>query len=113
MPSEAVDTASLPSREYVLDALHDVIDPELGYNIVDIGLIYALEVEADVIKVSMTMTTRGCPAQDYIMQGVQDRGRQIQGIKDVKVALVWEPPWSPQKMTPIAKQHFGIQGGDA
>ena len=97
------------SREYVLDALREVIDPELGYNIVDIGLIYGLEVEDNLIKVTMTMTTPGCPAQDYIMSGVKERGQRIPGVRDVNVHLVWDPPWSPQKMTPIARVHFHIE----
>lgn len=97
-----------PSREAVLDAMHDVIDPELGYNIVDIGLIYGLEVVDHSVQVTMTMTTPGCPAQDYIMSGVKDRGRRIPGIENVDITLVWDPLWSPQKMTPIAKEHFGI-----
>ncbi|HET7633865.1 MAG TPA: iron-sulfur cluster assembly protein, partial [Burkholderiales bacterium] len=58
------------SVEQVTDALHDVIDPELGYNIVDLGLVYGVEVVNDALKVTMTMTTPGCPAQDYIMNGV-------------------------------------------
>ncbi len=103
-----MNAAVAPDRDTVLDAMHDVIDPELGYNIVDIGLIYELEVEEGVINVTMTMTTPGCPAQDYIMMGVQDRGLRIPGVKDVEIDLVWDPPWSVHKMTPIAKAHFGI-----
>jgi len=102
-------TQTPPSREYVLDAMHEVIDPELGYNIVDIGLIYGLEIEDDLIKVTMTMTTPGCPAQDYIMSGVKERGQRIPGVRDVNIHLVWDPPWAPQKMTPIAKAHFHIE----
>lgn len=94
--------------EQAYEALHDVIDPELGYNIVDIGLIYDLKIEDDVLKVTMTMTTPGCPAQDYITGGVGERGTQIPGIEGVDIELVWDPPWSPQMMTPIAKEHFGI-----
>jgi metal-sulfur cluster biosynthetic enzyme len=103
-----MDAAIALSREAVLGAMHDVIDPELGYNIVDIGLIYGLEVEDGVIQVSMTMTTPGCPAQDYIMWGVRERGLRLPGVKDVGIDLVWDPPWSVQKMTPVAKAHFGI-----
>lgn len=101
-------TAEAPSREAALDAMHDVIDPELGYNIVDIGLIYGLEVVDHCIQVTMTMTTPGCPAQDYIMAGVKDRGQRIPGVEDVDITLVWDPLWSTEKMTPIAKEHFGI-----
>jgi metal-sulfur cluster biosynthetic enzyme len=102
------ETVSAPSSEAVLDAMHDIIDPELGYNIVDIGLIYDLRMEGGVVKIVMTMTTPGCPAQDYIMMGVQQRGMRIAGVEDVAIDLVWEPPWSVEKMTPIAKAHFGI-----
>jgi metal-sulfur cluster biosynthetic enzyme len=89
--------AAAPSREAVLDAMHDVIDPELGYNIVDIGLIYGLEVVDLCVQVTMTMTTPVCPAQEYITMGVQDRGQRIPGVGDVKITLVWDPPWSPGK----------------
>jgi metal-sulfur cluster biosynthetic enzyme len=98
-----------PDRSYVLDALHEVIDPELGYNIVDLGLIYSLEVDAGgMIRIAMTMTTPGCPAQDYIMSGVYERSRSLPGVTNVEIDLVWEPRWSPQKMSLVAKAHFGV-----
>ncbi len=99
---------SAPTVEEAYLALHDVIDPELGYNIVDIGLVYKLEIVEGLLKVTMTMTTPGCPAQDYIMGGVDERGAAIPGIDDVDIELVWEPRWSPQMMSPIAKEYFGI-----
>ncbi len=104
-----MSTPAALNREFVLDALHEVIDPELGYNIVDLGLIYGLDVDSGVIKVTMTMTTPGCPAQDYILSGVYERGISLPGVRDVTIDVVWEPAWSPQKMTPLAKAHFGIQ----
>lgn len=104
-----MSVASSLNREYVLDALHEVIDPELGYNIVDLGLIYGLEVEGGVIRIDMTMTTRGCPAQDYIVSGVYERSRSLSGSPRVEINLVWDPPWSPQKMAPVAKAHLRIQ----
>lgn len=113
MPNEIAPPAAVSSREAVLAAMRELIDPELGYNIVDIGLIYSLEVENGLIKVTMTMTTPGCPAQEYIMRGVQDRGRRIPGIDNVDITLVWDPPWSPQRMTPVAKAYFHIQNDAA
>lgn len=101
------DTVS-PDRTYVLDALHEVIDPELGYNIVDLGLIYSLEVEDGVVEISMTMTTPGCPAQDYILSGVYDRSRSLPGVRDVNIDVVREPRWSRKRMTSVAKSHFGV-----
>jgi metal-sulfur cluster biosynthetic enzyme len=96
-------------REDVLRALHEVIDPELGYNIVDLGLIYTLAVHDGVIRITMTMTTRGCPAQDYILSGAYERCRILAGDGNVEIGLVWEPPWSPKKMSPAARAHFGVQ----
>jgi metal-sulfur cluster biosynthetic enzyme len=97
------------SRDAALSALYAVIDPELGFNIVDLGLIYQIEVQAGVIKVTMTMTTPGCPAQDYILSGVLECSQSLAGVRDVLIDLVWEPPWSAQKMSALAKAHFGIQ----
>ncbi len=97
------------NREHVLNALHEVIDPELGYNIVDLGLLYELEVEGGLVKITMTMTTPGCPAQDYILSGVHERSKSLPGVTDVEVNLVWLPAWSPRLMTPAAKAHFGVR----
>lgn len=98
-----------PDRSYVLDALHEVIDPELGYNIVDLGLIYSIEVNDDgMVAITMTMTTPGCPAQDYILSGVYERSRSLPGVTNVDINLVWEPRWSPKKMSPVARAHFGV-----
>jgi metal-sulfur cluster biosynthetic enzyme len=104
-----MDAAITPDRECVLAALHEVIDPELGYNIVDLGMVYELAVDGGAVKISMTMTTPGCPAQDYILAGVYECARSLPGVSAVDIKLVWEPAWSPQRMTPIAKAHFGIQ----
>ncbi len=104
-----MDTEITLDRDCVLDALHEVIDPELGYNIVDLGLIYELEVQAGVVEITMTMTTPGCPAQDYIMSGVYERCKSLPGVNDVQIHLTFLPAWSPRLMTPVAKAHFGIQ----
>lgn len=109
----AAPYAPPPAPEAVLDAMHDVIDPELGYNIVDIGLIYECHARDGVVQIVMTMTTPGCPAQDYIMNGVYDRGGRIPGVRNMRVELVWDPPWSTDKMTPVAKAHFRIPAHSA
>lgn len=98
------------SHQHVLDLLREVIDPELGHNIVDLGLIYGLEVQEGVIKVTMTMTTPGCPAQDYILSGVDRCCRRSRGVSDVRIDLVWDPPWSPDKMSATARAQSGIGG---
>lgn len=104
------DDTPPPDREDLLEALKDVIDPELGFNIVDLGLIYDLAIEDRTATVTMTMTTPGCPAQDYITGGVEQRLAQEGTLAAVFVDVVWEPPWSPQAMSPVAKAHFRISG---
>lgn len=105
--------APLPTEESVRSALHDVIDPELGFNIVDLGLVYDVAIEGHVVDLRMTMTTPGCPAQDYIVNGVEQRLAQEDGITGVYVNVVWTPPWSPRLMSPLAKAHFHIDEGGA
>jgi metal-sulfur cluster biosynthetic enzyme len=96
------------SDEALREALRDVIDPELGYNIVDLGMIYELEVKDGQITVTMTLTTPGCPASEMIQGGVIQRLMDVEGVKGASINLVWEPPWSPDAMNPAAKEHFGI-----
>jgi metal-sulfur cluster biosynthetic enzyme len=90
-------------------ALRDVIDPELGYNIVDLGLVYGIAIEDGVVDVTMTMTTPGCPAQDYIVGGVEHRLAAEPGVTGVFVTVVWDPAWTPRLMSPAAKAHFRIR----
>ena len=100
---------SAPTREELREALKDVFDPELGYNIVDLGLVYEIEIDDAVVAVTMTLTTPGCPASDMIQSGVRQRLEDVEGVNDVNIDLVWEPPWSPQAMSPVAKEHFGVE----
>jgi metal-sulfur cluster biosynthetic enzyme len=99
---------SEPSCEELREALKDVFDPELGYNIVDLGLVYDIGIAQGSVTVTMTLTTPGCPASDMIQGGVHQRLEAVEGVSDVDVILVWEPPWSPEAMSPAAKEHFGI-----
>ena len=100
---------SAPTAEEVRDALKDVFDPELGYNIVDLGMVYGVQMAGAVAMVSMTLTTPGCPASDIIQGGVRQRLEEMEGVDEVDIQLVWEPRWSTQAMSPIAKEHFGIE----
>lgn len=97
------------ATEDVREALRDVIDPELGFNIVDLGLIYEIGIEGGLIDVAMTMTTPGCPAQDYIVTGVERRLAGLAGVSGVFVNVVWTPAWSPRRMSAVAKAHFRIR----
>lgn len=99
---------SMPDDETVREALRQVDDPEAGTNIVDLGLVYGIEVAANAVRVDMTMTTAVCPMADAL---VDQARRMIAAIvppgTDIDVRLVWEPPWTPDKMSGIAKVRFG------
>lgn len=102
-------TAKALSHECVITALHAVIDPEPGCNIVDLGLIHGLTVEDNVIKFSMALTMPGCPAQDCILSSVYECSRNLPDAKSVEVDLVWDPLWTAERMTTVAKEYFGIR----
>ena len=96
-------------NEQVMEALHLVIDPELGYNIVDLGLIYDVTIEeGGVVNVTMTTTTKGCPATNYLKDGARDAAWGVPGIEFVDVGLTYEPPWTPAMMSEAAKAYLGI-----
>jgi metal-sulfur cluster biosynthetic enzyme len=92
----------------VMAALRRVIDPELGYNIVDLGLVYRVEIEDGAVQVVMTTTTRGCPATDYLRGGAGAASGAAPGVKSSTVELTYDPPWTPDMMSPQAKAHLGI-----
>lgn len=110
MPQAVTPAEALPTPHRVLDSLREVIDPELGHNIVDLGLIYGLEIQDGIIRVTMTMTTPGCPAQDYILSGVHRCCGRLRNVADVRIDVVWDPPWSPDKMSVNARAQSGIEG---
>jgi metal-sulfur cluster biosynthetic enzyme len=87
-----------------------VIDPELGYNILDLGLIYDVAVEeGGVVRVTMTTTTPGCPATNYLKSGAAESARNLPGVEFVDVKLTYEPRWTPEMMSPEAKAYLGIR----
>lgn len=95
-----------PDPDSLRRALRDVFDPELGYNIVDLGLVY--EIHFVDGRANVTMTTPGCPASDMIQGGVHARLATEPGVVETAVDVVWDPPWSPEMMSVDAKAYFGI-----
>jgi metal-sulfur cluster biosynthetic enzyme len=94
--------------ERVLQELRDVIDPEVGINIVDLGLVYEATREEGRVRVRMTMTTPACPLGSYLTESVDAALRR--GFPDaeaIQVELVWDPPWSPDLLTPEARRQLG------
>ena len=96
------------TREEIVEALHAVEDPELGMDIVDLGLLYDVEVEGAAVKVSYTLTSMGCPAGAMIQEDIDRVVRELPGVEDVESELTFEPPWSPELMSDDAKFILGF-----
>lgn len=96
------------SETDIRQALMGVEDPEAGMSVLDLGLVYGIAIEGSTVRVEMTMTSPACPAADYIVDEVAAAIRAIASDgTDVDVQLVWEPPWTPERMSPEAQQRFG------
>jgi metal-sulfur cluster biosynthetic enzyme len=95
------------SEERVLDALRNVFDPELGINIVDLGLVYAVEVRDGAVHIEYTLTTMGCPIGPLIEQQIQQLLATVDGVNVVDAEMVLRPPWSPEMMSEEAKAALG------
>ena len=102
-----VETQTL-TKEVVLEALKDVFDPEIPVNVVDLGLVYDLEVEDGDVDVKMTLTFAGCGMGPYIAQQAEWRIAEIDAVEDVNVEMVYEPPWSPDMISEDGKAQLGL-----
>lgn len=97
-----------PLERSVRDALLRVIDPEIGENIVDLGLVYGIEVEGNIAKVDLTMTTPACPMGEMLLDDIHATlTRMLPNDVEFDIRLVWEPPWSPSMISAEAKQRLG------
>jgi metal-sulfur cluster biosynthetic enzyme len=95
----------------VWDLLRQVVDPELGINIVDLGLVYEVAVEDNTVRVAVTMTTPACPLHAYVLDAIEYvLRRELPQIRSVDVRLVWDPPWHPDLMSAEAKRQLGWEG---
>lgn len=95
----------------VWDALRTVIDPELGCNIVDLGLVYDIAIIGTKVRVTMTLTTPGCPMHESLCGGVQIALLNLEGVDDAEVELVWDPPWHTSMMTEAGRARAGVRVG--
>ena len=103
---DALDTQALEAR--IMDALHNVYDPEIGVNIVDLGLVYGADIREDgYVTLTMTLTTPGCPMHESIGQGVSAALSTIDGVTGGEIKIVWEPAWDPSMMTQDGKEALG------
>jgi metal-sulfur cluster biosynthetic enzyme len=97
------------TKERVLEVLKNVIDPEIGINIVDLGFIYGVETERKKIHVRMTLTTPGCPMHSMFVHEVENALKAVFDKVEVKVELVFDPPWTPDRMSNEAKKKLGVK----
>ena len=101
-------TTATVTKDVVLEALHDVFDPEIPVNVVDLGLIYGVEVDDGNVDVRMTLTFAGCGMGPYIAQQAEWRVAEIDEVEDVNVEMVYEPPWTPDLITEDGKKQLGL-----
>ncbi|MBH8597731.1 MULTISPECIES: metal-sulfur cluster assembly factor [unclassified Thermoactinomyces] len=96
------------TKEEIIERLKDVYDPELGINVVDLGLIYDVDIKDNQVFIKMTLTTPGCPLHDTLSNGVKTALSLHPAIQSVEVEVVWDPPWTPEKISPEAKKSLGF-----
>ena len=92
----------------VIEKLRNCIDPELGINIVDLGLIYSVGIDDSRVNVLMTLTTPGCPLDSYFVRDITDKLKTLNGVKGVSVDFTFDPPWSPAKMSTESNDLLGF-----
>lgn len=93
----------------VWETLKNCYDPEIPINIVDLGLVYDMKVDDDVVKIKMTLTAPGCPMSSFMIDDVRQKVMAVDGVKDVFVDVVWDPPWNPSMMSQEAKTKLGFE----
>jgi metal-sulfur cluster biosynthetic enzyme len=98
----------MPTKQEIVEALHTVEDPELGMDIVELGLFYDVEIDGPKVKVIHSLTSMGCPAGPMIQEGIHDAAAAVPGVEAVEVELTWSPPWTPERMSDDAKFILGF-----
>ena len=98
----------MPTRDDVIEALRAVDDPELGMDIVELGLLYDVEVQGPSVQVRYSLTSMGCPAGPLIQQSIEEVAQSMPDVEQVETELTWDPPWTPDKMSEDAKFILGF-----
>ena len=96
------------TEKTIMEALSRVYDPEIPVNIVELGLIYGVKIDNGNVAIDVTMTAPACPAADQVVADCQARTREVAGVKAVDVRVVWDPPWTPDRMSEAAKLELGM-----
>lgn len=97
-----------PQAQCIIDVLSQVIDPEVGENIVDLGLVYGIEINQNTAKITLTLTSSACPMGEMLLEDIYETlTKVLPNEMEFNINLVWEPPWSPDLMSDEAKQRLG------
>jgi metal-sulfur cluster biosynthetic enzyme len=99
----------MPTTDDVFTELRQVFDPEIPVNIVDLGLIYDVALEGETCKIRMTLTSQSCPEARTIPEVMKRRVKTIQGVEDTQIEIVWDPPWTPHRISPERGEIGGIE----
>ena len=106
--SSGTQTGGEVTEERVMEVLGDIYDPEIPIDIVNLGLVYGVRIEGSTVNVDMTMTSPGCPAATQIVAEAKYLLEEMEGVSEVNVEIVWDPPWDPGKMSEAAKESLGM-----
>jgi metal-sulfur cluster biosynthetic enzyme len=98
----------MASVEDVTDVLRDVIDPELGLDFVELGLIYDIEIEGSTVRVTYTLTSPGCPIGPQVSEQIEEFVMELDGVDEVQPTMTFSPPWTPERMSEDAKFALGF-----
>jgi|SRR5579875_47724 len=101
------EQAATPSEDEVMEALTNVIDPELGLDFVELGLIYGVEIDGGNVRVTFTLTTPGCPIGPQVNEQIEEFVGEVEGVTNIESEMVFTPPWSPEMMSEDAKFALG------
>lgn len=96
------------TEQNVREVLKECYDPEIPLNVLDLGLIYAIRLDDSVVEIDMTLTAPGCPMHAMISKGIEAKVRKMDGINDVKVNVIWDPPWTPERISEEGKKILGF-----
>jgi metal-sulfur cluster biosynthetic enzyme len=105
--SEDAATKAAPDHEDVMEALENVIDPELGLDFVSLGLVYDVEIEGSEVHITFTLTTPACPIGPQVTEQMKEYVGEVEGVEKVFPKMIFSPPWSPEKMSEDAKFALG------
>ena len=100
----------MANKEQIESALKECYDPEIPLNVLDLGLIYDIRLDNGSVEIDMTLTAPGCPMHALISKDIETKVRNVEGVGDVKVNVVWDPPWTPERISEEGKRVLGFNG---